>query len=249
MSRSIHRLLNRTLSARLRDGLRRMAVATIPSMRHLDMRARLHNMYECGFSPRLIVDVGAGRGDWARMAASVWKDAKIIGFEPNVSDRGALELTRRHLPQFEYHSAFLGPTRQTVAYEQAGHQTSLCVPPTESFQGATAEMFAFDEWIASRNVSAPNLIKIDVQGYELEVLKGAEQTLTTCSAVLLETNFIRFAARVSTIDETIQFMHEHGFAWYDSMGILRRRRDDVLSQMDVMFVRRGHDLRTDPSCW
>jgi hypothetical protein len=83
----------------------------------------------------------------------------------------------------------------------------------------------------------------------LEVLKGAERTLADCSAVLLETNFVRFAEPVSLIVDTIQFMHRRGFEWYDAMGVLRRREDDVLSQMDVMFVQRTHQLRSKRSCW
>src|SRR5690242_19187214 len=91
-------ILNRILPMGLRSMLRRAALSCIPSMRHLDMPRRLAHLKAVGFSPRVIFDVGAATGEWARLAARVWPDARIVGFEPNASNAADLERCRRELP-------------------------------------------------------------------------------------------------------------------------------------------------------
>jgi len=105
--------------------LRRAALSTIPSMRHLDMGKRLEHMAGLGFQPQTIVDVGAAEGTWSRMAAGIWPNARLIGFEPNRTNEAKLERTRRELPQFAYHLCFLGAEIGRVTYVDRGTQTSL----------------------------------------------------------------------------------------------------------------------------
>lgn len=235
--------LNLLLPMGLRRLLRRLALATIPSMRHLDMPKRLRHMRTLGFRPRCILDVGAGHGEWARLAAAIWPEATIFGFEPNRSEQALLEKTRADLPQFRYFQAFLGPSRGTIKYSDKGHQTSLLDVQARSQGSKEAPMLVIDELIARGELERPDFIKIDVQGFELEVLKGAKDTLSGVSAVLLEVNFYRFDPETPTVDEVIDFMRERNFTWWDVMGILRCGNDDALAQMDLMFVKREHPLR------
>jgi hypothetical protein len=45
-----------------------------------------------------------------------------------------------------------------------------------------------DNYLANKNIK-PNFIKIDVDGYELNVLKGLKETITNCKPIMvIETN-------------------------------------------------------------
>jgi FkbM family methyltransferase len=242
-------LLNRILPVALRNRLRELALRTIPSMRHLDMPRRLAHLKALGFEPRSIVDVGAHWGDWARVAAKVWPRARILGVEPNPDDLPHLEQTRRDVPSFDFRQGLLGPERRTVKFRSESHQTSLLAPvPGESEALQTAEMWTLDELLAQAAFGPPQLIKLDVQGYELEVLRGASHALSQCEAVLAEVSMFRFFPGMPLADEVIQFMRERGFVWYDVAGIYRRKHDDALGQMDLLFVREDHPLRAS-SAW
>ena len=94
MSRRLHAALNRVLPATMRQRLRDMASAFIPTMRHLDMWARLQHVARLGMNPDVIYDIGAAQGAWAQRAATIWPNARIIGFEPNESRVPELEATR-----------------------------------------------------------------------------------------------------------------------------------------------------------
>jgi FkbM family methyltransferase len=281
-------LLNRILPLAVRTRLRRIAVRTIPSMRHLDMPMRLRHMARLGFQPRTIIDVGAADGEWSRIAAAVWPRAALIGFEPNRRNAPALEQAKRDLPNFSYHLCFLGAKPGRMTYADRGNQTSLYATPGSgsgsgsgggngaggsggagggggggmpysgagagggSYSGAgggggaggeTAEMRTLDGCFEAGLFPQPDLIKLDVQGYEQQVLEGGERVLAGAAAVLAEANFYKFHPDMPTADDLIAWLKARGLVIYDVMGLLRLPEDDALGHIDFMFLRADHPLR------
>lgn len=229
----------------LRTLLRRLAVAAIPSMRHLDMPKRLAHMKALGFEPRTIVDVGAAKGNWARMAAQIWPGAQIFGVEPNLSNVPMLELTQKELPNFAFRRGFLGSKPDKVRYRNASDQTSL-LDIANSHGTAEADVFTLDNLIAEGATPRPQLLKLDVQGFELEVLNGALRTMETCEAILLEVSFAPLFPGTPLLHDAVEFMTRHSFLAYDVMGIYRLPQNDALGQLDFMFLRSDHPLRDNP---
>jgi FkbM family methyltransferase len=245
MSYSIlHRSLNTLLPMPLRIALRKAVAPLVPSLRHLDMPVRLRHLRTTGFEARSIVDVGAASGDWVRLAAGIWPEASIFGIEPNAAERDNLESTRKAVPRFDYVFGFAGPERTTIRYNPSGHQTTL-TSAAEGPGATDAEVYTIDGLVREGRLVAPDFIKADVQGYELEVLRGATECLrTSTQAVLLEVSMYRFEPPVVLAEEVIAFMSDAGFAWFDVAGILRREQDDALGQMDLLFLRKDHPIRT-----
>jgi FkbM family methyltransferase len=239
MSRAVHNILNRTLPVGVRDLLRNAAVLGIPSMRHLDMPFRLKALARNGIAPRVVYDIGAASGSWARLASSVWPEARVVGFEPNERERASLERTRSELRNFEYRLCFLGPERKTVRYSDHGTQTSILAGSGEK----GAEMLVLDELVRDGGLPPPDFLKLDVQGYELEVLRGGEAALQQADVVMLEVSFMPFFENMPLVSDVVRFMEERRFAWYDVAGIYRRGADDALLQMDAVFLKRDHPLR------
>ena len=236
-------LLNRILPVWLRNRLRRAALRSIPSMRHLDMPMRLKKLSDNGFRPRTIFDIGASGGDWARMAAQIWPDARIFAFEPNAADQASLAKAASELPNLQFRRCFLGAGESVVSFRSGGVATSLLDPAIANQTDDEAPMLTIDGLIADGQIPAPDLMKLDVQGYELNVLSGATKALANCQAVLLEVSFLQFYPGLPMADEVIRFMREADYAWYDIAGCLRRPLDDALAQMDLLFVRKDHPLR------
>jgi len=239
-------VLNRMLPLVLRRSLRAVALRVIPSMRHLDMPMRLRHLAKVGFSPRVIVDVGAADGTWSRMAAAIWPHARIVAFEPRESKRAQLERTRRDLAHFAYHICFLGASAGRASYDDLGNQTTLYT--TGPAGREQADMRTLDEFLESGALPQPDLVKLDVQGYELEVLAGSERALRGVQAVLAETSFYRFHPSMPVADDVIAYLKVRGLVIYDVMGVLRLDEDDALGQMDLMFIRSDHPLRK-PRTW
>jgi FkbM family methyltransferase len=239
----IHRLLNRALPQGSREQLRELAITLIPSMRHLDMWTRLEQLAGQGFQPNVIFDVGAATGDWARRAFELWPDAQVVGFEPNVSRRSALEALAAERSQFSFHSCFLGREAQVVKYRERGNQTSVYFGEEDA--SAEAKMESLDDLLAKGSLRAPEFIKLDVQGAELDVLAGGEQALASAQVVMAEVSLYRLSEHMPTAFELWQWMNERGFALYDIVSFLRRPKDDALFQMDFVFLRRSNPLFRD----
>jgi hypothetical protein len=83
-----------------------------------------------------------------------------------------------------------------------------------------------------------NFLKIDVQGYELEVLRGATNSLQAFEAVLLEVAIIEINEGAPLLHEVTTFMAARGFIASEICEIHRRPLDKAMSQIDVIFVRR-----------
>jgi FkbM family methyltransferase len=233
-------VLNRILPRFVRDLLRAFALRTIPSMRHLDMRMRLAHLARTGFAPSMIIDVGAAQGEWVTMASRIWPRARIFGIEPNARNMPLLEKLKHKSRQFDYWKGCLGPQARAISYHENGNQTSLLDPRNGN---ASTSMMRLDDLIAQHGLPAPDFIKLDVQGYELEVLKGGATALRSVEAILMEVNFLKIFPAAPTVEEVIAFMSNHGLAVFDVMGIYRMPSDDALAQMDFLFLRVNHPLR------
>jgi hypothetical protein len=91
----------------------------------------------------------------------------------------------------------------------------------------------------------PELLKIDVQGYELWVLKGAAESLQGIKVVLLEINVLDIYTGVPLFHEVVSWLRERGWVAYDICGLIRRPLDQALWQADMIFVPLESPLRSD----
>ncbi len=99
-----------------------------------------------------------------------------------------------------------------------------------------------DEYYSGKS---PEFLKIDVQGYELEVLKGAERSLSGMSAILAEINLIDIHENVPLLAEIVQWLDARDWVVYDICGLSRRPLDQALWQSDFIFVPRHSPWRSD----
>lgn len=99
-----------------------------------------------------------------------------------------------------------------------------------------------DTLLAAEIVTADRcLLKLDLQGWQLEALKGADRILDRIEAILSEVSFFAQAYEPS-IEALVHFIDEHDFALYD---ITARWRDNCAHQGDFLFVRRDSPLLAD----
>ncbi len=219
---------------------RRLQVPEIP-------RA-LERLAGIGFSPAHIVDVGAYRGDFARECLRLWPEARISCVEPLASRAADLDALVRSHPRVRVHRCLVGAeVRANVALHEAETASSVLTEwQPNQFPAHEYPMETIDHLLAAdASATAPDFLKIDVQGYELEVLKGAERTLPSLRAVLTEVNLLDVHQDVPLLDELIAWMSARGWIVYDVAGLTRRPLDQALWQVDLVFVPRTSPWRSD----
>jgi FkbM family methyltransferase len=94
-----------------------------------------------------------------------------------------------------------------------------------------------DEVCADKKLKGSYLIKVDVQGAELQVLAGAGRTLQETEAVILEVTLFGTMIGGPQAYDVVSKMKELGFVAYDVFGFHYRPLDDALCQVDMLFVR------------
>ena len=199
-----------------------------------------------GLKPGTVFDVGVQRG--TPELYSTFPESLHILIEPVAEQEQFLKQICAQLPLATYVIA--------AAAERCGkgtlritknHQYSGVIPePTGSTDDATFErevdLLTLDSLAQQGNVPGPVLLKIDVDGGELSVLKGASWLLKekVAYAVIEATLF-------DQIHQVIDFMSKHDFVLYDMLDAIYRPLDGALWQVDLAFVPRNSPLRADTS--
>ena len=201
-------------------------------------------LLQLGFKPRTIIDVGAADGTPGLY--DHFPEADLLLIDPLEEHVPALrEISRKHAKAriaIGAAGAHAGEIAINV-YPDRLTGSSCMVDPCCVGGPRRVPMITLDEECSARSLRGPYLVKIDTQGFELEVLRGASGVLADTEIVILEVSFFRLFTSNPIFSEVVLFMAERGFEMYDLLGYSTRPLDGALAQADVVFARRDGLLR------
>lgn len=212
------------------------------------VRATLVALRARGFHPKAIVDVGAFRGDWARFAKDLFPDALVLMVEPQAQWWPQLRDVASYTPGLSLAPELLGAEdgREMVFFEMSTGSSMFeeqSAAPRERVTKTTTRLATV---LAARpEFHRIDLLKIDVQGAELEVLKGAGDYLDRCECVLAECSLIQTNKECPLVADVIAFMAARNFRLLDICTLVRRK-DLMLWQSDLLFVNNTSPLVPKP---
>jgi FkbM family methyltransferase len=229
-----------------RFGLRVLRSTNMPQA---DVAAFCAGISARGFSPRHIFDVGANRGDWSRAAQAVFPDAIFTLIEPQGEMEPFLNRFQEDSPGARWIRAGAGATKGELKLAAAPDtvSSSFAVSEKEASQFGwtqrTVPVVTLDD--VCRDIGAfPEIVKIDVEGFERDVLQGAQTLLGNTEVFLLELTLFRPRTNAMTFAETIAFMDERGYVVYDFTGFQPRPYDGALGLCEVAFAKSDGLLRS-----
>lgn len=207
-----------------------------------DMEWSLRNLYTNGFRPGYILDIGAFEGEWTLMCKTIFSDSNYLMFEAQNSKEDKLASLKS--TRIDYHIGLLGPELNDKSKFYINETVSSALPESAKDNQEFVEipMYTVDEVLKRKNISNADFIKLDVQGFELEVLKGATNTLINAEVVLMEVSLIEINKGAPLINDVMSFMNERDFICYDICSIIRRPLDFALWQTDLIFVKKSSNL-------
>ncbi|MDD4869623.1 MAG: FkbM family methyltransferase [Kiritimatiellae bacterium] len=201
-----------------------------------------------GFSPVTVIDVGAASG--TRALYESYPDAFHLMIEPVKEFEETLRsLLRKYKGDLVSvaASSVEGEIDMQVHPEYLFGSSFLQEQVTVGFDRVTRRVktVTIDKILGEKQLNGPYLIKVDVQGAEIEVLNGARQALTNAEMVLLEVSFFEFLKGCPQFFDVVLYMKNQGFVVYDLFGAALRPIDGALAQCDVAFVKEHGMFRKD----
>jgi FkbM family methyltransferase len=198
----------------------------------------LQNIKRLGYAPNFVFDIGAYEGDWAIEFSEVFPDSKIFMFEAQEEKENILQNVKKQYPNFDYHIGLLSAI-DGKAYSFSKSETGSHVSHPHEAGSSTLTSESLDAIIERKSLPFPDFIKIDVQGFELEVMKGADKCLQHSEFCLLEVSLLDLGENTPLVLDTMNFMDKLNFQLYDINTFMRRPYDNALWQNDFLFVKKN----------
>lgn len=192
----------------------------------------------------LVIDAGAYTGEWTREFSGLFPaEACWLMIEPQSALHPLLAKQVRSVGRTAqvsdallYHTAGESLAFHTVqntryltgsSIYRENHRETQAEPKTTSTLDELVRSYAWGGKTA--------FLKMDIQGAELDCLRGATHTLRHTQAILLEANFLDYNIGSPLFDDVHAYLNSKGFRLFD-IAAVNRLEDGRLNQADLLYL-------------
>ena len=212
---------------------------------------RIKNLKSIGFNPKCIFDCGASVGYWSYETSKTFPGVQLLAIEPNelvVAKTKELLSKIKPMPIIEQcaigdedGTAFLNVwDNEETKMSGSSLKDHVQGDPQKKMEVALCRL----DTLASKHNLQPELIKLDLQGYEVEALKGASELLKTTEVFIIEFGCLPAYIERTTPYDLLRIMYENDFCLYDIVDLIYRPYDNALTGGDFFFVKNNSDLKS-----
>ena len=196
-----------------------------------------------------VIDVGANQGQFAIASARGFEKATIYSFEPLPDVYPVLQNNVSTYPQIKSFNLALGSSNGVIDFYRNSHSHASSALPISTYQQTQLPETANTEKIqvpvqrldqvrSELTLTHPVLLKLDVQGYEKEVLEGATAMLDQVDYLVFETSFVPMYEGEPVFNEMHEYVRSKGFVLIAPVGSLQNKTGQYL-QLDVLYGRKS----------
>ena len=198
---------------------------------------------------RTVIDVGGYIGSFAYAMRTILPGAQIYSFEPLDGNYRQLVKNLTGKGPFQAFQTALGDHSGTVDFFQNDFSASSSAlemaelhrqafPNTARQTRITVPLARLDDYLDRMVLQAPVLLKLDVQGYENVVLKGAAKVLAQVDYLITEISFRELYAGQPLFDEMYSRLSMQGFRYAGTLDSMLSPLDGSILQADALFIRK-----------
>lgn len=189
------------------------------------------------FLPKSILDVGAHIGSFYEAAVQQFPDAYFYLIEANPA-------CEEHLKKLKV-DYYIGPVSDSI--KEVNFYTTIDDVYTTgaSIYRENTHHFSDEKLITSKYITTTldvlfldkqfDLIKLDVQGSELDILRGGSQTISKSKGLVIELSLTQYNRDAPLEADVINHLRDIGFVEVEELGS-NYTRDHMLFQRDALFI-------------
>ena len=196
------------------------------------------------FNINRILDIGAHKGDWTKKFREHYPDVESIMIEANPNHADFLSTVGK------FHIALLGKNNEEVDYYectdvQNNHGNGIYKENTNvPFVAKKRQMITLEKLLPNEQF---DLIKMDVQGAELDILQGSPNIFHNTKYLWLEVNVHNYNIGAPKAGQTITYLDQIGFEIFDVADVNHFGNEGPLLSMDLLFINsRNTSLKDGP---
>jgi FkbM family methyltransferase len=216
-----------------------------------DVKSFLEDIKARGFQPQGILDIGANRGEWSKMALDVFSNVCVVMIEPQEEMVSSLSTLCRNNSSCSFYNCGAGAEdgELVLTIWEDTYGSSYTVPKSfellKSGKQRVTSIRTVDGILAELGAKfIPSIVKIDTQGFELEILRGGKSLFGLTDVFIIETTLLVGSHPVwPSSREIIEYMGKMGYEIYDITSFLRKPSDGSLGQLDFAFVKEDGQFR------
>lgn len=200
-----------------------------------------------GIEPGTVLDLGANIGQFAIASANLFGGStRIISFEPEPNTANILRKNVEGLPVEVMELALGSAPGESIFFVNADSQVSSLLPLGETRLTDFPESVikheikvsieSLDNLFASNDLTSPILLKIDVQGFESEVIAGATHFLNKVRWIVMEVSFTDLYKGEVDFISILNLLSDRGFRFLRPLNMHFSPKTGEVIEMDALFV-------------
>lgn len=189
-----------------------------------------------------VIDIGANRGQFSLISRKCFPKAQIHLFEPLSKLTDQLKVMFRKDNNIYIHCRAIGRAEGESIFHVSQQDDSSSLlpigkaqialfPGTDEREQQMIKISPLDSVLHAKDIVPPALLKLDVQGFELEALRGCESLIKQFQYVYCECSFVELYEEQALADEVIHFLHSHNFK--------------ITGVYNVFYDKKGASIQTD----
>jgi len=198
---------------------------------------------------KAIIDVGANEGQSIEKFSKIFPEAVFYCFEPLPEPFQKLKNKFQNQNNVHLYPLALGnESSEKIIFRNEFSPSSSILPMkkihktaftyTEKEFKEKIEIRRLDDILKNTLIAKPYFVKIDVQGFEAEVIKGGMETIKNANVIILETSFIQLYEGAPLFDDIYVILRDAGFEYIGAYDQLANPNDGMILQQDAIFIKK-----------
>ncbi len=181
----------------------------------------LLHLKQQGFEPKVIYDIGSCVLHWTKVVKRIWPDARVVLFD-------AFQPAEFLYHGYDYHIGVLSDKNDAIVrfyqndympggnsyYRELAFDNGLYFPEDKFIELKTKTL---DTIVKEKNFPLPDLVKLDVQGAEVDIIKGGLKALGNADMLIVELQHVQYNQGALLNEESIKILSELGWECKDRL--------------------------------